>query len=190
MNHYTQKARDKGWTLKALAQRWGVSDRSARKTTSHPKMRDWDALAGIPNRFGVKQEIGFLFYHALFFQPALRSHLESVARKKLGAPDAWQMLRWELLSGGEELVVDGGIPRDIRWGRAKGRILFDGPLNRIPIFLSDVRREIASYEAKTGLCGGCLGVGRITDYWDITEGEVLRDCPKCKGTGNKKEDPD
>ncbi|MDY0268952.1 hypothetical protein [Trichloromonas sp.] len=190
MNHYTQKAREKGWTLQALAHRWGISDRSARKTASYPKMRDWDALAGVPSRFGLKKEAGFLFFHALFIQPSLRIHLESVARKKLEAPDAWRILRWELLSGGEELVVDGGIPRDIRWGRAKGRILFDGPLTRILVSLSDVRKEVANYEAQTGLCGGCLGAGRITDYWDITEGEVLRDCPKCKGTGNKKDGPD
>ena len=49
MNDYTAKAKAKGWSMKAIADRWGVTPRRMSQIAADPKQKDWDALEGLPN---------------------------------------------------------------------------------------------------------------------------------------------
>ena len=49
MNKFTETARAKGWTLKALAERWGVKRRAMSYISAKPRVRDWDGLEGLPD---------------------------------------------------------------------------------------------------------------------------------------------
>ena len=51
MRHeYSKKLRSKGWTAKEVAEWWGLSHQGVSKIVSQPTQRDWDALAGLPDR--------------------------------------------------------------------------------------------------------------------------------------------
>ena len=52
MNQFTSTAREKGWLAKDLAARWGVHPNAISKIAKNPRQRDWDALAGLPDRAG------------------------------------------------------------------------------------------------------------------------------------------
>lgn len=49
MNEFTAKAKAKGWSMKAIAERWGVTPRRMSQIATEPKQKDWDALEGLPN---------------------------------------------------------------------------------------------------------------------------------------------
>lgn len=49
MNEYTAAAKAKGWAMKDIAERWGVTPRRMSQIAADPKQKDWDALAGLPN---------------------------------------------------------------------------------------------------------------------------------------------
>ena len=49
-NKFTIEARRRGWKMREIADRWGVSRRQLGNTAKSPKQRDWDALAGLPDR--------------------------------------------------------------------------------------------------------------------------------------------
>jgi len=48
MNDFTEKAKAKGWRMKAIAERWGVSPRRMSQIAAEPKQKDWDAINGLP----------------------------------------------------------------------------------------------------------------------------------------------
>ena len=50
MNEFTKQAKAKGWPMKAIAERWGVSPRRMSQIAAEPKQKDWDALNGLPSR--------------------------------------------------------------------------------------------------------------------------------------------
>ncbi len=54
MNKFTEQAKAKGWTMKAIAERWGVSPRQMSNVAASPKQKDWDALEGLP-ALGAKE---------------------------------------------------------------------------------------------------------------------------------------
>ncbi len=49
VNKYTEQAKAKGWSMKAIGERWGVSQRQVSNIAKNPKQKDWDALEGLPN---------------------------------------------------------------------------------------------------------------------------------------------
>jgi len=49
MNNFTSKAKAKGWPMKAIAERWGVTPRRMSQMAAEPKQKDLDALEGLPN---------------------------------------------------------------------------------------------------------------------------------------------
>lgn len=53
MTKFTTVARAKGWPMKAIAERWGITPRQMSNIAANPKQRDWDALEGLPKR-GMK----------------------------------------------------------------------------------------------------------------------------------------
>lgn len=48
MNEFTEQAKVKGWSMKAIAERWGVTPRRMSQIAADPKQKDWDALTGLP----------------------------------------------------------------------------------------------------------------------------------------------
>jgi len=50
MTDYVKELRGKGWTAKEVAKRWGVSPRQISNIGKNPTRKDWDALAGLPDR--------------------------------------------------------------------------------------------------------------------------------------------
>lgn len=49
MKPFTKSIRDKGWTMKAVAARWGISPRWLSQIAANPSQRDLDAAAGLPD---------------------------------------------------------------------------------------------------------------------------------------------
>ncbi len=54
MNKFTKQAKEKGWSMKAIGERWCVSPRQMSNIAAKPKQRDWDALEGLP-ALGAKE---------------------------------------------------------------------------------------------------------------------------------------
>lgn len=52
---YSKAMRAKGWTAPALAERWGITKAGIYKISGQPTQRDWDALAGLPDRTKPEQ---------------------------------------------------------------------------------------------------------------------------------------
>jgi len=50
MTDFVKKLRAKGWTARELAERWGVSPRRISQIGKNPTQKDWDALAGLPDK--------------------------------------------------------------------------------------------------------------------------------------------
>ena len=48
MTAFHQAARDKGWTLVEIGQRWGVSERQMSRIANNPSQKDLDAVRGLP----------------------------------------------------------------------------------------------------------------------------------------------
>lgn len=47
MRNFKEEAKRKGWTLKELAERWGVTPRQMTNVAKNPKQKDWDALESL-----------------------------------------------------------------------------------------------------------------------------------------------
>ena len=50
MKPFTQAVKEKGWLMKMLADRWGITTRQMSNIARDPKPIHWDAVAGIPDR--------------------------------------------------------------------------------------------------------------------------------------------
>lgn len=50
MHNFTKQAKTKGWTLKAIGERWGLKQRAMSDIAAKPKQRELDALNGLPDR--------------------------------------------------------------------------------------------------------------------------------------------
>lgn len=57
MTEFVKQLRAKGWTAQELAIRWGVSPRRISQIGNDPQQRDWDALAGLPEKVSVAKAI-------------------------------------------------------------------------------------------------------------------------------------
>lgn len=54
MTAYTMALRKKGWQAKEVAARWGITPRQLSRVAKDPSQKDWDALAGLPDRDKMK----------------------------------------------------------------------------------------------------------------------------------------
>jgi len=50
-NPFTAEAKRRGWKMKAIAIRWGISPRQMSRIAKKPSQRDLDALNGLPLKF-------------------------------------------------------------------------------------------------------------------------------------------
>lgn len=46
---FSKEAKAKGWKMKDIAERWGVTPRQMSNIAAKPSWKDWDALDGLPN---------------------------------------------------------------------------------------------------------------------------------------------
>jgi hypothetical protein len=46
---FHKKAKEKGWDLQDIAERWGISIRQMSRVANSPKQKDLDAVNGLPN---------------------------------------------------------------------------------------------------------------------------------------------
>lgn len=49
MSEFTNWAKVRGWKMKEVAKRWGVTPRRMSQIAADPKQKDWDALNGLPD---------------------------------------------------------------------------------------------------------------------------------------------
>lgn len=109
-------------------------------------------------------------------------HIETAARKKLGAAEGWRWFKCESVSGGwiiEGCVPDGTYSR----GPRKGRPKFKAPGDRVVVSEDDVAVQEALYVQATGNCHQCLGTAKQIRSWSKAEGTKHDPCAKCNGTG-------
>lgn len=50
MNEFTRTVKAKGWQMQEVAERWGVTPRRMSQIAKEPTQKDWDAVAGLPDR--------------------------------------------------------------------------------------------------------------------------------------------
>ena len=114
------------------------------------------------------------------------SHLNAVARRKVSGPEDWEVCGWEKIGAGNDLVVEGGVPRLLKAGAKKGQKTWrDVPVQKAVVTSDELKAEHARYEAETGNCGDCYGKGEVFASWSVTEGTKHRECKRCGGTGKR-----
>lgn len=116
------------------------------------------------------------------------SHLNEVARIKVGAPAEWEVFAWEVIGDTRDLVVIGGVPRLLKRGPRKGQKTWDGPRQSAVVTRAELDAEHARYESATGNCGDCLGGGEVFAGWSAKDGTKMKPCHRCAGSGKRPED--
>ncbi len=111
----------------------------------------------------------------------LIAHAEIVARRKLAPlPQGWVVSSWKS-SGRNGILIRGGVPRLVPlWGNLSGK-LFEGEQQTVLVSFEDIHAESRRFEAATGKCGDCLGIGLA--HPGERRPRVLRNspCPRCGG---------
>lgn len=109
------------------------------------------------------------------------AHLESAARRKLGASADWKAYRYEVIS--DCVLVAGMVPAGYT---KKGRPKWKGQGQRTVLTPGEIEAEVARYEETTGNCSKCIGTGQVFKSWSQAEGLKTVDCPACGATGKKR----
>lgn len=114
------------------------------------------------------------------------SHLDELARRKVAGPEGWEVCGWERVGGGNDLIVEGGVPRLLKAGPKKGKKTWrDVPTQKVVVTGAELEAEHARYEEQTGKCGDCYGHGEVFASWSVAEGTKYRPCKRCGGTGER-----
>lgn len=112
-------------------------------------------------------------------------HLESAARRKLGASKEWKSYRWEVLTGG--FLVTGAVPVGLyKSGPRKGKPKWQGRGTKVLLSETEVVAEVALYIRETGNCANCCGTKQEFLSWRVNEGTKFRPCSECGATGKAK----
>lgn len=114
----------------------------------------------------------------------LNNHfVDEVARKKAAARGAenWDPFLWRVIRGLDAFKLRGGTKR--LTGPADGKAVFDRPHVTVLVTREEALAEQARYEAETGKCGECLGLGEQVCGWSRDHGRMLRSCSACAGSG-------
>jgi len=109
--------------------------------------------------------------------------LESAARRKLAAPEAWYAYSFEVIGDNDYLVIGEIVTAFYTRGPRKGRPKFVGRGRKVVITRADVDAEILRYVASTGNCPECFGTKEVFQSWSREEGTKKRPCTKCQATG-------
>ncbi len=55
MTNMLRNIKAKGWTAKEVAKRWGITQRQMSNISKRPKVRDCDAVEGLPTKLKTTQ---------------------------------------------------------------------------------------------------------------------------------------
>ena len=50
MTNFLRNIKAKGWTSKEVAKRWGITPRQMSNVSASPKVKDFDAVEGLPTK--------------------------------------------------------------------------------------------------------------------------------------------
>ena len=108
-------------------------------------------------------------------------HGGNCALRKIGNPQGWSIYAWEALDDGsvlyrmaEEIQQLTDAPRKWRIEKSKAAA----------VTRAEVDAEYARYEAETGNCGECGGMGERWVGWNRDTGHKYAQCGKCGGSGH------
>lgn len=101
-----------------------------------------------------------------------------------GKPEGW---RWYSLQAvNDSTIVEGGIPRSlVTRGPRKGLPNWTKPdaVSKMIVSPADVLARKLRFEAETGNCHQCGGVGQEFKGWSKEAGRLTRECRRCRGNG-------
>ena len=111
--------------------------------------------------------------------------LNIASRKKLGVGESWRWCKWEAV--GEDLIVEGGIPRELKSGNRKGMPTWrDSKLTKLLVSKADIDQAKNAYEAESGNCFECAGSSLEWAGWSADAGNRYRPCGRCTVSANTK----
>jgi len=111
-------------------------------------------------------------------------HLESAARRKLGASQEWLGYRYESFTGG--YLVVGAIPVGfVSRGPRKGKPKWKGEGDKVVLSNVEVQVEEEHYVRTTGNCPECFGTKEQFASWSVKEGLKTSPCQACGATGRR-----
>lgn len=111
-------------------------------------------------------------------------HMRAVARQKLNAGPDWEICSIERVGDTNDFYIKGGVPRIVAQGKNKGQKRWAEPLQAVVVTPAEIKAMHAVYEADTGRCGDCFGIGSVHAGWSCSEGFRLKKCCRCDGYGN------
>lgn len=117
--------------------------------------------------------------------PIVATHGETIARRRLGLMDKWEMCGFQKLDGLESWTFSMAVPTFIERGARKGQKKWTGPTLRCCITSEEIQAEFHRYEAETGQCGLCCGSGQEWAGWNHKTGNRWRTCSRCNGSGER-----
>ena len=108
-------------------------------------------------------------------------HGGNCALRKIGTPEGWTVYAWEALDDGSVLyrMALEKPPREDgcrKWNTDQGKA--------VAVSKAEVDAEYARYEAETGNCGECGGMGERWVGWNRDTGHKYAQCGICGGTGH------
>lgn len=114
-------------------------------------------------------------------------HAESVARKKLGVDNSWEVCGWTIIGDrtqDRDCIMRLGVPRVLKSGPNKGgKTWRDSEILECVVTWNEVEQEMKRYEIETGNCVECLGTSNQWAGWSKDLGMAYKPCEKCKATG-------
>lgn len=128
-----------------------------------------------------EQQLDLIAHEGNVVEPARPPEwLNIVARKKLGVGEDWRWCKWEVV--GDDLIVEGGVPRELKSGSRKGMPTWrDSALTRLIVSKVEIEQAKAAYEAESGNCFECAGSSLEWAGWSAEAGNRYRQCRRCSG---------
>ena len=115
-------------------------------------------------------------------------HRDRVGLRKLGDPAGFRFYSWEAFDVGDVAIVKMVgcvVTKFITRGPRKGRPKYDGEPRTVYVSEAEMVAECARWEAETGKCGRCMGVGQEWAGWSSDTGTRTETCRRCSGSGSK-----
>jgi hypothetical protein len=109
---------------------------------------------------------------------------EMVAMRKLSGkvPEGFKLFSWEVISD-DALMYRGSVPVIATRGKYAGKPRYGKATHSAVVTHEEIDRARAAWEAETGKCGKCGGIGQEFAGWSIADGVHYRTCRDCGGSG-------
>src|SRR5262249_42784812 len=118
------------------------------------------------------------------------------AREKYNLPPEWEWFKLEAIgpiNGPRDIMITGAVAPLKISGKYKGQHDWKkrdkSTEVRCVITEAEHTAFCLRFEAKTGSCFQCKGIGQQVTGWSSTEGTTYRTCTRCGGSGKAKVEP-